>query len=116
MKDVSNNDLITAISNSNRSRKEFIVKDILKLIKSNSTVGVFSLLSKSSGDNTRYSAIKDVIKGLENKGISILIYDKNKMSLEDFKNKSDLIITNRYDSSLDDVKEKVYTRDLFKRD
>ena len=116
MKDVSNNDLITAISNSNRSRKEFIVKDILKLIKLNSTVGVFSLLSKSSGDNTRYSAIKDVIKGLENKGIKILIYDKNKMSLEDFKNKSDLIITNRYDSSLDDVKEKVYTRDLFKRD
>ena len=116
MKDVSNNDLITAISNSNRSRKEFIVKDILKLIKPNSTVGVFSLLSKSSGDNTRYSAIKDVIKGLENKGIKILIYDKNKMSLEDFKKKSDLIITNRYDSSLDDVKEKVYTRDLFKRD
>jgi len=116
MKDVSNNDLITAISNSNRSRKEFIVKDILKLIKPNSTVGVFSLLSKSSGDNTRYSAIKDVIKGLENKGIKILIYDNNKMSLEDFKNKSDLIITNRYDSSLDDVKEKVYTRDLFKRD
>ena len=116
MKDVSNNDLITAISNSNKSRKEFIVKDILKLIKPNSTVGVLSLLSKSSGDNTRYSAIKDVIKGLENKGIKILIYDKNKMSLEDFKNKSDLIITNRYDSSLDDVKEKVYTRDLFKRD
>ena len=116
MKNVSNNDLITAISNSNRSRKEFIINDILKLIKLDSTVGVFSLLSKSSGDNTRYSAIKDVIKGLENKGIKIIIYDKNKISLEDFKKESDLIITNRYDSSLDDVKEKVYTRDLLRRD
>ena len=116
MKDVSNNELISSISKSNRSRKEYIAKDIEKLIKPEDTVGVYSLQAKSSSDNTRFAAIKDVIKELEKRNVHILIYDSNKMTLDEFKNKSDIIITNRYDSLLDDVKNKVYTRDLFKRD
>ena len=116
MKDVSNNELISSISKSNRSRKEYIAKDIEKLIKPEDTVGVYSLQAKSNSDNTRFAAIKDVIKELEKRNVHILIYDSNKMTLDEFKNKSDIIITNRYDSLLDDVKNKVYTRDLFKRD
>ncbi len=119
MEDVSNNELLTSIDKSNGSRKEYIVQDILyKLGKDykNKTVGVFSLISKTGTDNTRYSSIKDVIEGLKKHNVKIIIFNQQIMSLEEFKNKSDLIITNRYSSSLDDVSYKVYTRDLFKRD
>ena len=116
MGDVSNNELISSISKSNQSRKEYIAKDIMKKLKSGDTVGVYSLQAKSSSDNTRFAAIKDVIKELEKQNIHILIYEESNISLIEFKNKSDLIITNRYDPLLDDVAYKVYTRDIFKRD
>ena len=116
MKDVSNNELISSISISNRSRKEYIARDIEKLIKPEDTVGVYSLQAKSNSDNTRFAAIKDVIKELEKRNVHILINDSSKITLDEFKNKSDINITNKYDSLLDDVKNKVYTRDLFKRD
>ena len=119
MSDISNNELLTSIDKSNGSRKKYIVQDVLnKLGKDykNKTVGVFSLISKTGTDNTRYSSIIDVIEGLKKHDIKIFIFNQQIMSLEEFKNKSDLIITNRYSSSLDDVSYKVYTRDLFKRD
>ena len=116
MGDVSNNELISSISKSNQSRKEYIAKDIMKKIKPGDTVGVYSLQAKSSSDNTRFAAIKDVIKELEKQNIHILIYEESNISLIEFKSKSDLIITNRYDPLLDDVAYKVYTRDIFKRD
>ena len=88
----------------------------MKKIKPGDTVGVYSLQAKSSSDNTRFAAIKDVIKELEKQNIHISIYEESNISLIEFKNKSDLIITNRYDPLLDDVAYKVYTRDIFKRD
>ena len=91
--------------------------DILIKLKevSGNTVGVYSIESKKDSDNIRHAAILDVIKGLEDKGINIIYYSKN-TSLEEFKSLSDVILVNRYNSSLDDVKEKVYTRDVFRRD
>ena len=116
---ISNNELLSSISKSNDSRKQFIINDIVSKLEpdpQNKVVGVFSLLSKTGTDNTRYSSVIDIVGGLEKIGTQVIIFDNEKMTLEDFKNKSDLIITNRYDSSLDDVAYKVYTRDLFKRD
>lgn len=116
MSDVSNNELITSISKSNKSRKQYIAEDIFKRIKAGDVVGVYSLQSKSSSDNTRFASIKDVIEVLKKRGVNVFIFDKQKMTLEEFKRISDLIITNRYDPLLDDVAHKVYTRDIYKRD
>ena len=113
---VENNHLISSIEESNKSRKSFIVNEIISKISPNSVVGVYSLNSKFGSDNTRFSSMFDVIKGLEEKGYEILIYDSSKMELEEFKSRSDIILTNRYSTELDDVKDKVYTKDLFKRD
>ena len=117
MNNVDNNSIISAINKSNDSRKEYIVKDIISKLKDigGKTVGIYSLESKKGSDNTRYSAILDVIKGLEIQGVNILKYSSD-ISLKEFKNQSDIILVNRYDSSLDDVKEKIYTRDIFRRD
>ena len=117
MKDVNNNSLISSIDNSNQGRKELIVDDIISKLKevNGNTVGVYSIESKKDSDNIRHAAILDVIKGLEDKDINIIYYSKN-TSLEDFKSQSDVILVNRYNSSLDDVKDKVYTRDVFRRD
>ncbi len=117
MKDVDNNSIISSIDESNCSRKELIVDDILsRLEKVNGhTVGIYSLEAKKDSDNIRHSAIIDVINSLQNKGINILYYSPD-ISLQSFKEKSDIILVNRYVSSFDDVKEKVYTRDVFKRD
>ena len=117
MKNVDNNSLISSIDDSNQSRKELIVDDILNKLKvsNGNTVGVYSIESKKDSDNIRHAAILDVIKGLEDKGINIIYYSKN-TSLEDFESQSDVILVNRYNSSLDDVKDKVYTRDVFRRD
>lgn len=118
--------MIEAVVKSNAVRKEFIADTILK--RHPKTVGVYRLTMKSNSDNFRASAIQDVIKHLRANGVTVIIYEPtledgsefvaNKVvnDLAKFKAQSDVIIANRYDSCFDDVKEKVYTRDIFKRD
>ena len=118
--------MIEAVVRSNAIRKEFIADTILK--RNPKTVGVYRLTMKSNSDNFRASAIQDVIKHLKAHGVTIIIYEPtleegseflgNKVvnNLAKFKAQSDAIIANRYDSCFDDVKDKVYTRDIFKRD
>ncbi len=118
--------MIEAVVKSNAVRKEFIADTILKC--NPKTVGVYRLTMKSNSDNFRASAIQDVIKHLRANGVTVIIYEptledgsefvSNKVvnDLAKFKAQSDVIIANRYDSCFDDVKEKVYTRDIFKRD
>ena len=121
--------LISAIVESNRTRKQFISNDILSKIKSKKkpVVGVYLMAMKYGSDNSRSSPIEGIINNLKKKNIEIQIFDpsiENKFFLEcpivrdlqDFKERADIIIANRWDGILDDVKEKVYTRDLFKRD
>ena len=118
--------MIEAVVKSNAVRKEFIANTILK--RNPKTVGVYRLTMKSNSDNFRASAIQDVIKHLRANGVPVIIYEPtledgsefvaNKVvnDLAKFKAQSDVIIANRYDSCFDDVKDKVYTRDIFKRD
>ena len=123
--------LIGAIVESNETRKNYITRTIKKKIDnefgSKATVGVYKLAMKSGSDNSRQSAILDIIKKLTKSvyQILIVIYDPANLkiknggvvisedNLDKFKEECDIIITNRYDSELDDVKDKVYTRDIF---
>lgn len=125
--------LIEAIVLSNRTRKDFIGDEILRRIdfnpysESNKTVGIFRLTMKSNSDNYRHSSIQGIMKRLKAKGVNVIVYEPTYedeaffgsaviKSLEDFKKRSDIIVANRWDNCLDDVKTKVFTRDLFKRD
>lgn len=114
--------LIQAIVDSNRTRKDFIADSILA--KNPSTVGIYRLVMKSGSDNFRASAIQGVMKRLKAKGIEIIIYEptlkeseffKSQVmtNLEEFKQQADVIIANRQSVDLSDVIEKVYTRDIF---
>lgn len=117
--------LITAIVDSNNTRKEHIISQIIA--KNPKTVGIFRLTMKSNSDNFRNSAIQDVIKKIKEQNIKIIIYEpsinenyflENKVvnNLNEFKRISDIIITNRYDNILSDVNDKIYTRDIYNRD
>lgn len=115
-------ELISAIVQSNKTRKHFVVSEILKL--SPKTVGVFKLAMKRGSDNCRSSAIFDIIDELQSAGIKVIVYDPNycentvldfldfENSLEKFKAESDLIVANRFALELKDVISKVLTRDL----
>ena len=119
--------MIEAVVNSNSIRKDFIAEQIIS--KNPKTVGVYRLTMKSNSDNFRASAIQGVMNRIKANGISIIIYEptleneseflKSEVvnDIERFKSESDIILANRFDSdSLGDVENKVYTRDLFRRD
>lgn len=116
------NELISAIVDANRTRKDFVAESILA--KNPKTVGVYRLVMKSGSDNFRASAMQGIMKRIKAKGIEVVVYEPELDELEffnsrvikdlsEFKTQSDLIITNRHNDELSDVLEKVYTRDLF---
>ncbi|MEI5993355.1 nucleotide sugar dehydrogenase [Candidatus Enterococcus mansonii] len=119
------NNIIEAIVDANTTRKDFIAEQILA--KSPKVVGIFRLTMKANSDNFRYSSIQGIMKRLKAKGIEVIVFEptldddtfyhsKVIKSLAEFKEMSNLIISNRFEDELSDVKEKVYTRDLFGRD
>ena len=121
--------LIEAIVEANRTRKDFVSDEILQLVDGvkEPVVGIYRLTMKSGSDNFRQSAIQGVMKRLKGKGVTVIVYEPtlNKPDffgspvthdLAEFKAKADAIVANRWNNDLDDVADKVYTRDLFKRD
>ena len=123
-KDVPEN-IISAIVESNRTRKDHIANMIIK--RNPKVVGIYRLTMKSGSDNFRASAIQGVMKRIKGKGIEVIVYEptlkednffnsKVVNDLNEFKKLSDVIIVNRIDDNIKDVENKIYTRDIFVRD
>ncbi|MBV3436889.1 nucleotide sugar dehydrogenase [Bifidobacterium longum] len=121
--------LIEAIVEANRTRKAFVSDEILQLVDGvkEPVVGIYRLTMKSGSDNFRQSAIQGVMKRLKGKGVTVIVYEPTldkpdffgspvTHDLAEFKAKADAIVANRWNNDLNDVADKVYTRDLFKRD
>lgn len=121
--------LIEAIVEANRTRKDFVSDEILQLVDGvkEPVVGIYRLTMKSGSDNFRQSAIQGVMKRLKGKGVTVIVYEPTldkpdffgspvTHDLAEFKAKADAIVANRWNNDLNDVADKVYTRDLFKRD
>lgn len=119
------NEIIGAIVEANRTRKDFIAEQIIK--KSPKTVGIYRLTMKTNSDNFRASSIQGIMKRIKAKGIEVVVYEpvlkeesffnsKVIRDLDKFKEISDVIVSNRLSEELFDVEDKVYTRDLFNRD
>ncbi|MGN6609325.1 MAG: nucleotide sugar dehydrogenase [Jatrophihabitans sp.] len=123
-RDVPQN-LISAIVDANTTRKDFIAADILR--RSPAVVGVYRLIMKSGSDNFRSSSIQGVMKRIKAKGVPVIVYEpaieedtffnsEVVRDLDEFKARADVIIANRHDPALEDVRAKVYTRDIYGRD
>lgn len=122
--DVPNN-IVSAIVEANRTRKDFIAEQIIA--KNPNKVGIYRLTMKADSDNYRQSSVQGVMKRIRAKGIEVIVYeptlDEEKFynarvykNLQKFKSEADIIIANRYHKELEDVKEKIYTRDIYFRD
>ena len=117
--------LISAVVDANKTRKDFVAEDILR--RNPQTVGIYRLTMKSGSDNFRSSSIQGIMKRIKANGIPVVVYEPNLNTdefynsevisdLAEFKQRSDVIVTNRHSDDLNDVRDKIYTRDFFQRD
>ncbi|WLP87109.1 nucleotide sugar dehydrogenase [Corynebacterium stationis] len=117
--------LISAVVDANKTRKDFVAEDILR--RNPTTVGIYRLTMKSGSDNFRSSSIQGIMKRIKANGIPVVVYEPNLNTdhfynsevisdLAEFKQRSDVIVTNRHSGDLNDVRDKIYTRDFFQRD